>query len=365
MCSLKSYSACLREATLQLPHFAGTSNRKRRNVRRCSPKAAIHQDIHLPMHSLELKNRSSVEEIRSIRLMAAIKTPYLPDGRIDLEAYDAMLHMQILGGADGVLVGGSTGEGELLSWDEHITLIGHTVDCCGGLIKVVGHTGSNSTSKAINDTEHGFAVGMDAALQVNPFYCKTSLEALVAHFEAVLPMGPTIIYNVPVRTGQDIPPSVIHTIALNANMAGVKETVGNNRVKEYTDEGIVVWTGNDIECHDARWEFGAVGVASISSNLVPRLMWELMFEGKNPSLNSKLTPLFKWLLHEPNPIGVNTALAQLGVIKPVFRLPYLPLPRERRVEFVSIVNQLGRENFVGDRDVQVLEDDDFIVVSRY
>ncbi|XP_043696246.1 4-hydroxy-tetrahydrodipicolinate synthase, chloroplastic-like isoform X1 [Telopea speciosissima] len=365
MCSLKSYSACLREATLQLPHFAGTSNRKRRNVRCCSPEAAILQDFHLPMRSLEVKNRTSAEEIKSLRLMTAIKTPYLPDGRFDLEAYDALMHMQILSGADGVIVGGTTGEGHLMSWDEHIMLIGHTVNCFGGLIKVIGNTGSNSTREAIHATEQGFAVGMHAALHINPYYGKSSMEGMVAHFEAVLPMGPTIIYNVPSRTGQDIPPPVIRTIAQGANMAGVKECVGNNRIKEYTDEGIVAWSGNDDECHDARWGHGATGVISVSSNLVPRLMRELMFEGKNPLLNSKLIPLIEWLFREPNPIGLNTALAQLGVVRPVFRLPYLPLPRARRVEFVNIVKELGRENFVGDRDVKVLEDDDFVLVRRY
>ncbi|XP_043711467.1 4-hydroxy-tetrahydrodipicolinate synthase, chloroplastic-like [Telopea speciosissima] len=322
-------------------------------------------DSHLSMRSLEVKNRTSVEEIKSLRLMTAVKTPYLPDGKIDLEAYDALVHMQILNGADSVLVGGSTGEGQLMSWDEHIMLIGHTVNCFGGLIKVIGNTGSNSTREAIQATEHGFAVGMHAALHINPFYCRTSMEGMVAHFQAVLPIGPLIIYNVPIRSGQDIPPPVIRTLAQSANMAGVKECMGNNRIKEYTDEGIVAWTANDKEAHDARWDHGAIGVSSVVSNLVPRLMWKLMFEDKNPLLNSKLAPLIDWMYSEPNPIGVNTALAQLGVIRPVFRLPYLPLPRAKRVEFVNIVKELGRENFVGDRDVQVLEDDDFVVVHSW
>ncbi|KAJ4978187.1 hypothetical protein NE237_008967 [Protea cynaroides] len=365
MCSLKSYSVCLREATLQLPTFSSNSNRKRTNVRWCSPESAMLQDFHLPMRSFEVKNRTSVDEIKSLRLITALKTPYLPDGRFDLEAYDALMHMQVLSGAEGVIVGGTTGEGQLMSWDEHIMLIGHTVNCFGGLIKVIGNTGSNSTREAIHATEQGFAVGMHAALHINPYYGKTSMEGMVAHFEAVLPMGPTIIYNVPSRTGQDIPPPVIHTVMQSANMAGVKECVGNNRIKEYTDKGIVAWSGNDDQCHDARWGHGATGVVSVASNLVPGLMRELMFEGKNSSLNAKLMPLIEWLFHEPNPVGLNTALAQLGVVRPVFRLPYVPLPLARRVEFLNIVKELGRENFVGDKDVQVLDDDDFGLVGRY
>lgn len=298
-------------------------------------------------------------------MITAIKTPYLPDGRFDLEAYDDLINMQIVQGAEGVIVGGTTGEGQLMSWDEHVMLIGHTVNCFGGSIKVIGNTGSNSTREAIHATEQGFAVGMHAALHINPYYGKTSLEGLISHFDCVLSMGPTIIYNVPTRTGQDIPPHVIHTLAESPNLAGVKECVGNDRVKQYTDNGIAVWSGNDDQCHDARWNYGATGVISVTSNLVPGLMRELMFGGKYPSLNSKLMPLIEWLFHEPNPIGLNTALAQLGVARPVFRLPYVPLPRAKREEFVNLVKEIGREYFVGDKEVEVLNDDDFILIGRY
>eukprot|EP00268_Persea_americana_P024982 TRINITY_DN24355_c0_g1_i5.p1 TRINITY_DN24355_c0_g1~~TRINITY_DN24355_c0_g1_i5.p1 ORF type:complete len:373 (-),score=70.36 TRINITY_DN24355_c0_g1_i5:783-1901(-) len=364
MALLGNYSLCSSDAALQLPLPSITKIHKRTNKRWRSPEAAIFPNLHLPMRSLEVKNRTSVDDIIKLRLITAIKTPYLPDGRFDLVAYDDLMHMQIINGAEGVIVGGTTGEGHLMSWDEHIMLIGHTVNCFGGSIKVIGNTGSNSTREAIHATEQGFAVGMHAALHINPYYGKTSLQGLISHFETILSMGPTIVYNVPSRTGQDIPPPVIHTLAQNVNLAGVKECVSNDRIKEYTDKGLVIWSGNDDECHDARWGFGATGVISVASNLVPGLMHELMFGGKNPNLNSKLMPLIEWLFREPNPIGLNTALTQLGVVRPVFRLPYVPLPLARRVEFVNIVNNLGREKFVGERDVQVLNDDDFILVDR-
>lgn len=330
-----------------------------------SPRAAVIPNFHLPMRSYEVKNRTNVDDIKSLRLITAIKTPYLPDGRFDLEAYDALMNAQINDGVEGVIVGGTTGEGQLMSWDEHIMLIGHTVNCYGGSIKVIGNTGSNSTREAIHATEQGFAVGMHAALHINPYYGKTSLDGLISHFDSVLPMGPTIIYNVPSRTGQDIPPSVIKKLAKSPNLAGVKECVGNDRVEQYTSCGVVVWSGNDDQCHDSRWDHGATGVISVTSNLVPGLMRELMFRGKKPSLNAKLMPLIEWLFLEPNPIGLNTALAQLGVVRPVFRLPYVPLPLAKRVEFVNIVYEIGRENFVGKKDVEVLDDDDIILIDRY
>lgn len=145
----------------------------------------------------------------------------------------------------------------------------------------------------------------------------------------------------------------------------MKECVGQGRVEEYTRRGVVVWSGNDDQCHDSRWDHGATGVISVTSNLVPSLMRELMFRGKDPSLNAKLMPLIEWLFVEPNPIELNMALAQLGAARPVFRLPYVPLPLAKRVEFVNIVNELGRENFEGKKDVEVLDDDDFILIDRY
>lgn len=366
MTTLTSHSLRLKDSTVfSLSRLASPYEYNRTHTRWRSPQAAVIPNFHLPMRSYEVKNRTNVDDIKSLRLITAIKTPYLPDGRFDLEAYDALVNMQIGGGAEAVIVGGTTGEGQLMSWDEHIMLIGHTVNCFGGSIKVIGNTGSNSTREAIHASEQGFAVGMHAALHINPYYGKTSMEGVVAHFHSVLSMGPTIIYNVPSRTGQDIPPHVIHSVAQNGNLAGVKECVGNERVKEYTDNGIVVWSGNDDECHDSRWSYGATGVISVTSNLVPGLMRQLMFKGKNPTLNLKLMPLIEWLFKDPNPIGVNTALAQLGVVRPVFRLPYVPLPLEKRIEFVHLVKEIGRENFVGDKDVQVLDDDDFILVGRY
>ncbi|KAJ6821045.1 4-hydroxy-tetrahydrodipicolinate synthase, chloroplastic-like [Iris pallida] len=356
---------CSRDPALALGFTRRDANTSFRVGKRISPQAAVISDVRIPMRSFEVKNRTSVDAIKSLRLITAVKTPYLPDGRFDLVAYDSLINMQIAAGVEGVIVGGTTGEGHLMSWDEHIMLIGHTVNCFGTSIKVIGNTGSNSTREAIHASEQGFAVGMHAALHINPYYGKTSMQGLVSHFSSVLPMGPTIIYNVPSRTGQDIPPPVIHSIAQDPNFAGIKECVGNERIKGYVDGGITIWSGNDDECHDSRWRYGATGVVSVTSNLVPGLMRTLMFRGVDSVLNSKLMPLIEWLFCEPNPIGLNTALAQLGVVRPIFRKPYSPLPLEKRVEFVNIVKAIGREHFVGEKDVRVLEDDEFICLDRY
>lgn len=105
------------------------------------------------------------------------------------------------------------GEGQLMSWDEHVMLIAHTVNSFGDRLQVIGNTGSNSTREALHATEQGFAVGMHAALQINPYYGKTSLDGVMAHFSAVMHEGPTIIYNVPSRTGKQLSSRVRHSTA--------------------------------------------------------------------------------------------------------------------------------------------------------
>ncbi|CAI5954877.1 unnamed protein product [Closterium sp. NIES-65] len=306
-----------------------------------------------------------IEQIKALSLVTAIKTPYLPDGRFDIDAYDYLVHHQIENGTEAIIVGGTTGEGHLMSWDEHVMLIAHTVNCFGDQLKVIGNTGSNSTGEAMHATEQGFAVGMHAALQINPYYGKTSVDGIIQHYKAVLPMGPAIIYNVPGRTGTDLTPDVIEELAQHENFAGVKECVGNDRVSTHTSKGIVVWSGNDDQCHDAKWKHGANGVISVLSNLVPGLVHEMLTTGPHPELNAKLAPLTKWLFLEPNPIGLSTALCQLGLVRPVFRLPYTPYNEARRREFVEIVNNIGLEHFIGAKEVRALKDDDFHLITRF
>eukprot|EP00439_Symbiodinium_sp_Y106_P034385 s923_g4.t1 len=117
--------------------------------------------------------------LRKVRLITAVKTPYLPDGKVDLEAYEKIVEHQIANGVEGLIAK------------------------FGGRILIVGNTGSNHTAEAVWATEKGFAAGMDASLLINPYYGKTSDSGIIMHLEAALKFGPAFIYNVPGRTGQD------------------------------------------------------------------------------------------------------------------------------------------------------------------
>jgi len=200
---------------------------------------------------------------------------------------------------------------------------------------------------------------MDAALQINPYYGRTSIAGVKEHFKRVLAIGPAFIYNVAGRTGQDLTPDIIEPLAQHEHFIGVKECGGNERIEHYEQQGIACWSGNDDEAHDARHIYKAHGVISVTSNLIPGLFRQLM-DTKNVELNRSLQPLMNWLFCEPNPIAINTALMMTAAVNPVFRLPYVPLSAQQQAEGIELINALSVEDIVGNT-AKLLQQDDLII----
>ena len=299
-----------------------------------------------------------MKRLKDASLITAIKTPYDENGEIDLATYDILVAKQIEAGVDGIIVGGTTGEGHLLSWEEHLMLIAHTVNQYGDQLIVVGNTGSNNTREAIKATTNGFAMGMHAALQINPYYGRTSEKGVIEHFKAVLDIGPAFIYNVPGRTGQDVTPEIIEPISTHKNFIGVKECSGNERIAFYEKKGIACWSGNDDESFAGRHEFGSHGVISVTSNIIPKVMRKLMDEPDH-ELNESVTDFMSWLFCEPNPIALNTALMMTKAVSPVFRLPYCALNQQQREEGFALLKNIDSNELVGD-SLSVMADEDFL-----
>lgn len=298
-----------------------------------------------------------MKRLRAASLITAIKTPYTAAGEIDLSTYDKLVAKQIEAGVDGIIVGGTTGEGHLLSWEEHLILIAHSVHKFGDKLLIIGNTGSNNTSEAIKATMNGFAAGMDATLQINPYYGRTSTAGVIEHLTRTLDIGPAFIYNVPGRTGQDLTPDIIEPLSKHKNFIGVKECGGNERIAHYEKQGIACWSGNDDESHDGRHIHGSHGVISVTSNIIPGLMRQLI-DNKNNELNDSLQALIQWLFCEPNPICINTALMMTGAVSPNFRLPYRALEEAQRQQGVELLSALSSDDIVGDT-LSLLDDSDF------
>jgi len=299
-----------------------------------------------------------MQNILSASLMTAIKTPYKENGEIDLDAFDFLVESQIENGVEGLIVCGTTGEGHLMDWEEHLMLIAHSVNKFGEKLIIIGNTGSNNTREAIKGTKYGFAFGMDAALQINPYYGKTSDIGLKEHFQRVLELGPTIVYNVPGRTGQDLQPDFIKELAKHPNLVGVKECAGNQRMEEYEKNGIACWSGNDDQCFEGRHKYGSHGVISVIGNLMPGLMRHLM-DSDDSELNERLQPIMAWLFHVPSPNALNTILSMTGAIKPVFRLPYAPVDREARQQIFNLLQDFETKDWIGHR-LEIMEEKQFI-----
>ena len=298
-----------------------------------------------------------MKEIKSASLITAIKTPFNVKGDIDFNTYDQLVAEQIKAGVDGIVVGGTTGEGHLLTWEEHLILIAHSVHKHGKDLLIIGNTGSNNTREAIKATQYGFAAGMDATLQINPYYGRSSFAGVTEHFHKVLDIGPGIIYNVPGRTGQDLTPELIEPLSKHHNFIGVKECTGNDRIAYYEQRGIACWSGNDDESAAGRHIHGSHGVISVTSNIAPGLMRQLM-DAPNESLQQRMQPLMNWLFCEPNPIAINTALMMTGAVAPIFRMPYKALTLEQRKQGLALLAELSLAEIVGN-EPSLMADDDF------
>ena len=301
-----------------------------------------------------------MQRIHSASLMTAIKTPYTADGELDLDTFDQLAEAQIAAGVEGLIIAGTTGEGHLMDWEEELMLIAHAAHRFGDRLLIVGNTGSNNTREAVRATRFGFSVGMHAALQINPYYGKTSDRGLREHFQRLLGLGPAIIYNVPARTGQDLQPALIEDLAQHSNLLGVKECAGNERMGHYESKGIACWSGNDDQCFEGRHRHGAHGVISVIANVVPGLMRKLM-DTDDPALNERLQPLMAWLFHVPSPNALNTLLAMTGAVQPVFRLPYAPVDKAAREQALALLSELDKSDWVGNK-LNVMDDSDFMLV---
>ena len=190
---------------------------------------------------------------------------------------------------------GTTGEGHLMNWDEHLTLIEHCAYTFGDKLAIVGNVGSNSSMESYRGAEEGFKAGMHGALIINPYYGKTSPMGMKFHLKQVMDLGPSIIYNVPSRTAQDITPDIMLDLAKHPNFAGVKECAGNERIAEYVKHGVRCWSGNDDESFEARWKHGGHGVISVTSNMLPGVMADLMNNENDVEKNEQVRPFMKWL----------------------------------------------------------------------
>ena len=284
----------------------------------------------------------------------AIVTPFKADGSVDVEGLRSLIEYQIKGGIRMLVPCGTTGESATMTDEEDQLVIKTTVEVAKGRAKVIAGTGSNSTAAAIQYSETARDLGVDALLQVAPYYNKPTQEGLYAHFTAVAKSVsdlPVVIYNVPGRTSSNI--SAETTIKLardNENIVAIKEASGNlaqiMEILRSRPDGFRVISGDD-SLTLAMIALGGDGLISVASNEVPDLMNELIdlaLAGKLDearALHYRLLPLMEGNFIESSPGPVKAAMAMLGLLEENFRLPLVPVQEKTRTRLREILLELG------------------------
>lgn len=263
-------------------------------------------------------------------VFSALVTPFNEDGSVDYGALRSLIQWQIAEGVAGVSPVGTTGESPTLSPTDHLKVIEATVEAVAGKVKVIAGTGANATEEAIHLTREIVGIGVDATLQVTPYYNKPNAEGLYRHFSAVADLGvPVVLYNVPGRSAREIPLSVVERLAKHPNVCAIKEAAGSvDRVSaiRHACPGLTVLSGDD-GLTLPMMAVGAEGVISVCSNVIPRAMSEMVrlalagdFVGARV-IHERCYGLFCDMFCDTNPIPVKAALALMGKICPVYRLP--------------------------------------------
>lgn len=265
----------------------------------------------------------------------ALVTPFC-DNKINYEKLEQLLDYQIKNGIQAVCVCGTTGEAATLTEEEQINVITHSVKYCKGRIKVIAGTGSNNTAHAVSMSRIADSIGVHAVLVVTPYYNKATSQGLIEHYTAIANAVhcPVILYNVPSRTGVDIPLNVYTALSKHEKIIGVKEASGNvikaAKIMASCGDDFCVWSGNDDEIVPLM-SLGAKGVISVLSNLCPAqtlamvnacLSGDYTAAGK---LQRNYMELIDALFCEVNPIPIKQALNLAGFDVGSTRLPLCPM----------------------------------------
>lgn len=283
----------------------------------------------------------------------AIVTPFHANGEVNYEKFAELIEDQVKGGTDAIIVCGTTGESSTLSHEEHLAVIKYCVEKVAGRIPVVAGTGSNCTETAVYLSREAASYGVDALLQVTPYYNKATQKGLYQHFKAVADAVdvPVILYNVPSRTGCNIEPETVVKLCTEVeNIVGVKEASGNisqvAKLMSLAKGKVDLYSGNDDQIVPLL-SLGGKGVISVLSNVAPRQTHEIcekFFAGDVAgSCREQLRAidLVKALFCEVNPIPVKMALNLMGKEVGGLRAPLTEMEPEHAKVLKQAMEEYG------------------------
>jgi 4-hydroxy-tetrahydrodipicolinate synthase len=282
----------------------------------------------------------------------ALVTPFRKDGTLDLDALRRLVQFQLRAGIDFLVPCGTTGETPTLEHAEYLAVVRTVVQEAGGKVPVIAGVGGNNTRKLIDLAAEVGGLGIQGILSVAPYYNKPTQEGLYQHFRAIAESTdlPVILYNVPGRTSSNIEPATLARLSKIANIIGIKEASGSivqqMEVLAAVPPSFRVLSGDDAFTFPLM-ALGGVGIISVVSNEIPAEMTRLahlLLEGKLEAarqLHFNLLPLMQVNFIETNPIPVKAALAMMGMIEEVYRLPMVPMKAENRTKLENVLAAQG------------------------
>lgn len=282
----------------------------------------------------------------------AMITPFRKDESIDEAAFRRFVEFQITGGVDFLVACGTTGESVTMTEDEQARVVELTIEYAAGRVPVVAGAGGYNTREVIEKIHRYEKLGVDAILSVTPYYNKPMQEGLYQHYKAIASATslPIILYSVQGRTGVNLEPATVARLAEIKNIVAIKEASANisqiAEIASLVSEDFKIFAGDDSVVLPVA-VLGGVGVISVASNLLPRLVSDLCRASvenrldEARKLNRQLTPIFKAMFIESNPIPVKAALAMTGMIEEVYRLPLTQIGQANRVKLEQVLSDAG------------------------
>jgi 4-hydroxy-tetrahydrodipicolinate synthase len=282
----------------------------------------------------------------------AIVTPFRRDQSLDEAALRALVNRQIEAKINCLIPCGTTGESPTLTHEEHLRVVEITVQEARGRVPVLAGAGGNNTEKIVPLIRELKELGVSGILSVTPYYNKPTQEGLYQHYKRLAEASslPLVVYNVPGRTQVNVEPATLERLAEIPNIVGVKESSGNiaqiSSILARVPDSFSVWAGDDVVALPAI-ALGARGVISVVANEIPAEFGELARAAvggdftKARELQRKYHPLIDINFVETNPGPVKFAMAQMGLLQPVWRLPMVPPQQASQEKIESVLQGLG------------------------
>jgi 4-hydroxy-tetrahydrodipicolinate synthase len=282
----------------------------------------------------------------------AMVTPFHPDGSLDEATLRLLVQRQLDAGIDFLVPCGTTGESPTLSREEHLRVVEITLELAKDRVPVLAGAGGYNTSEVIPLAQELAAMGVDGILSVTPYYNKPTQEGLYQHYKALASAVslPIILYSVQGRTGVNIEPATVKRLASVQNIVGIKEASGNiaqmAAILNAVHSDFLVFSGDDAIALPLI-ALGGRGVISVASNEIPAemtLLTHLALQNDFPAarqLHRRYLPLMEVNFVESNPIPVKAAMAELGLLKPVWRLPLVAPGREGMARIRAVLESLN------------------------